>query len=390
MKLLFRFICLLAWCFRWYTSCAFMPDSTTIQCYKNDLEYTPIAVRYIDNKEIDALDSLYKSLPKSCSSKGWNQLVNLFLICVKYPQRLEQLNESEMEFLIDYVYCMKHKQIYYKAKDTFAYDYNLMPAFHRLHEAVQKYLVVYDMGLQQGTMSYKLVGTLLQKHNEFFKHLNNLEHQHDSSMVTTRSFMNNKVKLKSYGHVFLHLNTSFVQNKQMGNAIHYEWAALEIISNKFSSGVAIGISQNTTKPAYTITYHDQQLTPQRTAFFNFSCWYNRFLLTETPVKPYLGIGASLLESQQNFTINGEQKKLSVYGGQVYPEFGLLFGRTPYFWLKLHCSYRFNLMEVDYWGEKWEYTNMNTNIRENDFRVGIAILINILNETKHKGQLVGLY
>lgn len=390
MRQLFKITWVLVWCFTWHSTRAFTPDSITIQCYQNDVRYTPIVVEYISNNQIDAVDSMYASLPKSCSSKGWNQLVNLFLVCVKYPERMEQLNESEMEFLIDYIYCIKHKQIYYNAKDTFAYDYNLMPAFHRLHEAVQKYLTTHYTGLQHGSMSYKLVGTILQKHNDFFTHLLHLEQQHDYSMVTTKSFMENKSKLKKRGHVFLHLNTVFVQNKQMGNAIHYEWAGLEIATQKYAAGLAIGVSFNTTMPTYQITYSEQQLTPERTEFFNVSCWYNRFLLTETRVKPYVGLGASWLESQQVFTINGDEKKLSVYGGQVYPEFGVLLGGTSHVGLKLHCSYRFNFMEVDYWGEKWDFTDMSTNIHEGDFRMGVAILINILNENRHKGKLVGLY
>jgi hypothetical protein len=391
MNCLFKWITVILLCYFFVQSAnASIPDTLTQYCNQNDFHYTPIVVNYINQNQIDSLDMLYQNLPVVCSSKGWNQLVHLFLICVKYPERVDHLNAVEMEFLIDYVYSIKYHKIYVKPKDTVFYEYQMMPDFQRLHEAVQNYLSTYYNQLAIGTLPYQLVGTILQRHNQFFEYLNNPVNQYSSAQVSYNSFTQNKDDINKTGHLFFHFNTSYTFNTQMGNPINMEWLGIDIILPKWSAGASFGYSQHTKAPNYKIWYNQIELAPDKTEMLSFNLWANYFLLHKTRINPYVGIGCSLFDSHHSFIIRGDDKKLSVYGSQVYPEFGLMFGRLPNCWLKLHCSYRFNFMDVDYAGETWTDSEFSSNIYERDIRIGASILVLLISETKHKGQLIGVY
>jgi hypothetical protein len=204
---------------------SFQVDSITKQCYQNEVKYTPMMVHFISNNQVDSVEILFNNMPKMCEEQGWNQLINLFLTCVKYPEKIDYLNKSEMDFLVDYIYCIKYNQLKYQPKDTIYYDYYIMPTFNDLHQAVLTYLTSFYENLPIASKQQSLVGTIINKNNTFFKDLKGLNN-HEKTSSTYASYLSSKEKLNHATHLFLHLNTSYSINNQIGNAIVFEYLGI--------------------------------------------------------------------------------------------------------------------------------------------------------------------
>ena len=384
---LILFVCLIANNSNVYS---FEVDSITKQCYQNEVKYTPMMVDFISNNQIDSVEILFNEMPKMCEEQGWNQLVNLFLICVKHPEKIDSLNNSEMDFLIDYVYCIKYNQLKYQPKDTIYYAYYLMPTFNNLHQSVFNYLTSFYATLSIGSKQQSIIGTIINKNNTFFKDLKGLNN-HEKTSSTYTSYLSSKEKLNNETHLFLHLNTSYSINNQIGNAIVMEYFGLEFIEHKMMTGISLGAGPNTTNPNFLIYYNNEIVLPEKSVIISATYWGNYILTNKGKIKPYVGVGFSMFEWQHvTPEINGKRETLSIFGGQVYPELGFLIGKKPNYWLKIHGSYRFTSYTADYWGDSWDNNStFGHNIKTNDIRIGVTILLNLLPEAKHKGKIIGL-
>lgn len=384
---LFLFVCLIASNLNVYS---FQIDSITKQCYQNELKYTPMMVDFISNNQIDSVEMLFNNMPKMCEEQGWNQLVNLFLICVKHSEKIDSLNNSEMDFLIDYVYCIKYNQLKYQPKDTIYYAYYLMPTFNDLHQSVFNYLTSFYETLSIGSKQQILVATIIDKNNSFFDELKT-SNNYDTTSLTYSSYLTSKEKLNNATHLFLHLNTSYSINNQIGNAIVFEYFGLEFIEPKMMTGISLGAGPSISNPNFLIFYNNEIIVPQKSVIISATFWANYILTNKGKIKPYVGIGTSMYEWQHvTPEINGKEETLSIFGGQVYPEIGFLIGKKPNYWLKIHGSYRFTSYTADYWGDSWDSNStFGHNIKTNDIRIGVTILINLLPEFKHKGKIIGL-
>ena len=386
LKLLL-FICLIANNSKVYS---FQADSITKQCYHNEIKYTPIMVNFISNNQIDSVEMLFSNMPKMCEEQGWNQLISLFLVCVKYPEKIDYLNENEMDFIIDYTYCVRYNQFKYQPKDTIYYDYYIMPTFNDLHQAVLTYLTSFYQTLPTGSKQQSLVGTIINKNNSFFEELKDLN-SYDKTTSTYASYLSSKEKLNNATHLFLHLNTSYSINNQIGNAIVFEYLGIEFIQPKMMTGISLGAGPNTTNPNFLIYYNNEIIVPQKSVIISATFWANYILTNKGKIKPYVGVGASIFDWQHvTPKINGKSETLSIFGGQVYPELGFLIGKKPNYWLKIHGSYRYTGYTADYWGDSWDNdSTFGHNIKTNDIRIGVTILFNLLSEAKHKGKIIGL-
>ncbi len=370
---------------------SFEVDSITKQCYQNEVKYTPIMVDFISNNQVDSVEMLFNNMPKMCEEQGWNQLINLFLICVKYPEKIDFLTENEMGFLIDYTYSIQYNEIKYQPKDTSYYDYDIMPTFNELHQAVQTYLTSFYETIPTGTKRHNLVGSLLNKNNSFFERLNKESFAYNSSL-TYKSLTAYKNMLDTLPHIFLHVKTSYSLANKFGNALIFEPLGLEVFQKNNSFGLTIGYGINTQPPAFTYNYEGQIITPPNTSFFVFSTWVNHVFYKYKRINPYVGAGLSFFDSQlESPEKNGKKIKVSTYGAQAYPEIGLVFGKKSNHWLKIHCGYYLTAYGVDYADEKWFFfSDFENNLSGNHFRFGFSVLINLFPIHKQKGKLIGLY
>lgn len=384
-------MCVVLWCMA-QAVFAFVPDSVTIACYAEYRTQAPNLVRYIHNNQPDSVELVYAGFSDSCKTKDWNQLVHLFLISVKYPEQIDHLNENEMRFVIDYAYCIRHAQIEPNSEDSIYYVYNLMPAFYMVHRAIQSYWEKLYESLTPGSRQHSFIGTLLNKHSLFFDELNE-EAIHLAPSSTYQSYVSNKEQIKKASHLYMHINIGFSFNKQIGNATHYEWLGLDVLRNRYMTGLSIGVGVNSSNPTYTITYNGIPLRPRKTECFTFTTWDSYILYNQGWVKPFIGGGLSIFDWRHSFTVNGEKKELSTFGVQFYPEVGLLLGKiSNQIRCKVHASYRFNFEMIDYaqdriWGTQSSFSH---NITSNDIRFGFSLLIMLIQENKHKGQMLKMY
>lgn len=373
---------------------AYTPDSTAQKCFHYEVQHTQSIIHYLESNHIDSIELLYGQLPNECTTKGWNQLIKLFLVCVKYPERIIDMPEPDMEFLIDYTYSIKHNKIKYLPKDSIYYFYRDLVTFNSLHPAVQKYLNTFYTTLEAGTKQQMLVGTLLNKNNLFFEHLNATGSQYNYIPLYA-SFTANKKKLGEMALLFLNINTSYSTNKQLGNFLLFEPFSIEVIDKRTMFGASFGFGIQKSEVDYQITYNNQAVVPKRGDLYSFSGSYNYILLKKGAIKPYIGLGVALTwQYQETPEVNGKRDDLTVCGRQMYPEFGFLIGKRPNYWAKIHCSYRYTMYTVDYSGDEWNEDQTNStfghNLIQNEIRFGVSILFDLFKETTHKGKMVGSF
>ena len=371
-----------------------LPDSLIVKCFRLEEEYTGNIVRYIQNKEIDLVDSLHNSFPTPCIRYEWHTLINTFLICTKYPEQIDSLSEVDVEFLLNYVTLARAGAILYENKKEHHYMFYEMPSFGRLHVAVQNYLNEIYPSLDKDSQRGRFVGTLIGVNNHFFDEFTDVKSDYVyTSNISFQSFMAQKEAIRNEPLRYFSLRTSFANNRQTGNSMQFDYFSMVIIEKQFMLGATLfGFGLNTTDANYELTYKDKTIKPNTTGNIGLYNWYSHIFLKDAYVKPFAGMGWGILTRQDGITVNGEEALINIMTYQLYPEVGLLLGKWPNYFLKIHASYHFNGYGASFDEEpiEGEDSIINDNLNQNEWRVGISLLLGLNYYTKQKAKLMKLY
>lgn len=369
---------------------ASIEDTVMTKCYHIEQTNTELAVKYINQNHIDSLDMLYQQQPTLCREYTWNLLVKVFLMCTRYPQQIESINEAEMDFIIQYVNCVRNKNFIEGMGEYHEYNFNKMPTFITLHNAVQQYLSGIYGNLPIGTNESNLTGTLIGKQTYFFDQLHK---ENDSiSTISHQSFVSAKKDLRNAALFFLTPSTSLVINKKLGNTVQFD-LGFELKIKRTLIGYSFGFGFNTTDPNNIAMYNDKELKPSTRLNWTYSAWYNYLLLKECFINPYIGGGLGFQRGFGSRDIgNYNNVQISVSTAQLYPEVGLLLGNWPNYIVKLNCSYRLSaVIEGAYYGDiQEEELTLIDNLNVNSWRIGFTILIGMQKKIKQEAKLVGLW
>jgi hypothetical protein len=392
MRATFKIVCILIMMANSLISKANEIDTTILKCYEIEKLKTDLAVGFIYNNQIDSLENLYNDLPLFCSENPWNLLMKLFLICNKYPEQIDSLNQTEMDFLTTYVYVVQDKKFVYDAGNNHGFFFNQMPTFIKLHDAIRSNLKELLSSLPPETRQSELIGTLIGKNNLFFDHYNKKKYEFNSdSSLSFKSFISTKKAVRNQKQLFLSLKTSYALNPQLGNSIQYDYFTAEIIQKQNILGLTIfGLGLNTSDSNYKIFYNGIEVNADTKVNWSCHIYYNYTFFKESFVKPFVGGGLGFQVREENVATADDVERLEIFTYQMYPEVGLLFGKWPNYLFKLHCSYNLNGYSVGYAEDVYEHNSVfNDNLYTNEWRIGLSILIDMDREVKQKAKMVGL-
>jgi hypothetical protein len=364
-------------------------DDTLAKCYKLELKNTELAVKYINQNHIDSLDMLYQQQPTLCREYTWNLLIKVFLMCIRYPQQIESINEAEMDFIIQYVNCVRNKNFIEGMGEYHEYNFNKMPTFITLHNAVQQYLSGIYGNLPIGTNESNLTGTLIGKQTSFFDQLNK---ENDSiSTKSHQSFVSVKKDIRKTALFFLTPSTSLVINKKLGNSIQFD-LGFELKIKRALFGYSLGLGFNTTDPSYILVYNDIKLKPTTRLNWTYNAWYNYLPFKESFINPYIGAGFGFQEGfRSQDVVNNNNVHISISTAQLYPEVGFLIGNWPNYLVKLSGSYRLSGYWAKYYGDiQEEELKFIDNLNLNSWRISFTVLIGMQKKFNQKAKLVGLW
>ncbi len=371
-----------------------LPDSIVVKCFKLEEEHTNTIVQFIENKQIDLLDSLYKSFPEPCIRYEWHTLINTLLMCAKYPEQIDSLSELEVAFVLNYVTLARDGAILLENKKAHHYIFYEMPSFGRLHVAVQNYLNEFYPTIDKNGRQGRLVGTLIGANNHFFEEFTETKSDYVyTSDISFQSFLAQKKAIRKERLEYITLKTSFAYNRQTGNSIQFDCFSLLRIEEQFMHGITIfGFGLNTTDANYELTYKDKVIKPNTNGNIGLHKWFSYIFLKDAYAKPFAGLGFGFLLRQDGITVNGEDALINIVTYQLYPEVGLLLGKWPNYSLKIHASYHFNGYGAHFDEEpvEGEESVINDNLNQNEWRVGISLLLGTNYYTKQKAKLLKLY
>lgn len=368
-------------------------DTVTSKCYKLEKLNSELAVKFIQNNQLDSLDSLYKSLPIECNEFAWNNLIKVLLISTKYPEQIDSIDETQMDFIVEYITCVKTKNFIYNKGENHEYFFNQMPTFLKLHNAAQLYLLdLYNM-LSVDSKQFQLVGNLIGKHNLFFDNLNDSKNYfYSDSNLSFQSLASKKNKIKNDVLTFFSLKSSFAFNEQLGNSIQCDYFSIEIIKKQSILGFNLfGLGFNTTNANYEVFYNGMKINPNTKVNYGFHYWYNYMFSKKSFIKPFAGAGLGFQFRQFSASKGIDDVTLEISTFQIYPEVGFLIGKWPNYFLKVHGSYHLSSYSTSYKGEFTDIgeSTFSDNLSQNDWRIGITLLIGSNPEIRQKARIVGL-